>query len=122
MDTLKQLLIEVVIFLLFAEFGRSLVTDMQWAQYKAKYRKHYKLDDNYHRAIYNRRVQIVANHNRLYAQGKVGFRMGLNELALLLRLLLPTNLGQPVHQDLEHGLSKDGQAGEEADERHVHHG
>jgi len=31
-------------------------------------------------------------------------------------------LGQPVHQDLEHGLSKDGQAGEEADERHVHHG
>ncbi|XP_037716566.1 procathepsin L-like [Drosophila subpulchrella] len=81
MSTHKQLLVQVLFLLLFAEFGRSLVTDMQWAQYKAKYRKHYKLDDNYHRALYNRRVQTVANHNRLYSQGKVGFRMGLNEFS-----------------------------------------
>lgn len=42
--------------------------------------------------------------------------------ALLLRLLFSANLAQPVYQDLQHGLPKDGQAGKKADERHVHHG
>ncbi|XP_017011548.2 cathepsin L-like [Drosophila takahashii] len=81
MRRLQLLLVQILLLLLLVEFGMTLVSDVQWAKYKARYKKRYRSDDNYHRAILTRRVQAVANHNRLYSQGKVGFRMGVTEFS-----------------------------------------
>ncbi|KAH8347935.1 hypothetical protein KR084_002425, partial [Drosophila pseudotakahashii] len=50
-------------------------------QYKERYNKHYIADDDYHRELLDRRVQAVAEHNKLYSQGQVGFRMGITEFS-----------------------------------------
>jgi len=80
MISLRLLVLQVLFNLLFVEFGLTSVSDVEWARYKARYKKRYGLEDRYHRRILEKRVQAVANHNGLYSQGRSGFRMGLNQL------------------------------------------
>ncbi|XP_017044214.1 procathepsin L-like [Drosophila ficusphila] len=79
MGSLWHHVLQVLLALILVDLGMALVSDAEWARYKARYNKHYKFNDNYHREIYNRRVQAVARNNRLFAEGKVGYKMGLNE-------------------------------------------
>ncbi|KAI8046159.1 procathepsin L [Drosophila gunungcola] len=81
MSFLRLLAPQVLVLLLFVELGMGLVSDADWAQYKAKYKKQYKFTDNYHRAIYEKKVEAVASHNRLYSEGNVGFMLALNEFS-----------------------------------------
>ncbi|EDW55046.1 cathepsin L1 [Drosophila sechellia] len=81
MISLWLLVLQVLFTLLFVELGLTSVTDVEWARYKARYNKRYGLEDQYHRRILEKRVQAVANHNRLYSQGRSGFRMGLNQFS-----------------------------------------
>ncbi|XP_041675680.1 procathepsin L-like [Drosophila eugracilis] len=83
MKTLQELVLPVLVLLLFAELAMSLVSDAQWTQYKAQYMKRYRreIDDKYHRALFSNSVQAVAHNNRLYSQGRVGFRMRLNQFS-----------------------------------------
>ncbi|XP_017046797.1 procathepsin L-like [Drosophila ficusphila] len=80
MSSLRLRVLQVLLPLILVELGMALVdSDEEWAQYKAKYNKHYTFNDNYHRGIYRESVQAVAKYNRLFAEGKVGFKLGLNE-------------------------------------------
>ncbi|XP_017082112.2 procathepsin L-like [Drosophila eugracilis] len=79
MSSLRLLLVQVLLLLLLVELGWTLVSDEEWAQYKAKYNKHYKYKDNFHRAIYDRRVQVIADHNQRYSQGLEAFKMGISQ-------------------------------------------
>ncbi|XP_017082105.2 procathepsin L [Drosophila eugracilis] len=79
MSSLHLLLAQGLLLLLLVELGWTLVSDEEWAQYKAKYDKHYRFKDGYHRDLYNKRVQAVADHNERYSQGLEGYQMGLNQ-------------------------------------------
>uniref|UniRef100_A0A6P4EBQ2 Cathepsin L1 n=1 Tax=Drosophila rhopaloa TaxID=1041015 RepID=A0A6P4EBQ2_DRORH len=81
MSSLWLFVVQALFLLPLVQFGMALVSDAEWAEYKAQYNKQYKFNDNFHRALYDKKVVAVANHNRLYDQGKVGFKMGLNEFS-----------------------------------------
>ncbi|XP_043654501.1 procathepsin L-like [Drosophila teissieri] len=81
MISFKLLVLRVLFTLLFVELVLTLVTDEEWARYKARHKKRYGQEDRYHRWLYEKRVQAVANHNKLYSQGRSGFRMGLNKFS-----------------------------------------
>ncbi|XP_044248971.1 cathepsin L-like [Drosophila takahashii] len=81
MRTLQPILVQVLVILFLVELAMSLLTDLEWDEYKDRYKKHYTSDDKYHRELLDRRIQAVVEHNRLYSQGKVGFRMGITEFS-----------------------------------------
>ncbi|XP_016993968.1 cathepsin L [Drosophila takahashii] len=80
MSSQRLFVLEVIFLLLFVE-GLTSVSDLEWDQYKDQYKKQYRSTDNYHRDLYNKRVQVVADHNRLFSEGSVGFKLGLNEFS-----------------------------------------
>lgn len=82
MGSLRRVMLCILLLWMFLELGTSTSTaDGGWTQYKMRFKKRYKLDDNYHRAIYNRKLRAMQRHNRLYLQGKVGYWMRLNEFS-----------------------------------------
>ncbi|KAH8243656.1 hypothetical protein KR032_009168 [Drosophila birchii] len=79
MGSLRMLILAVPTLLLLADLGTALVSDEEWAAYKNKYNKHYKFRDNYHRELYDKKVEAVRSHNLKYERGQVGYFMRLNE-------------------------------------------
>ncbi|XP_017082111.1 procathepsin L-like [Drosophila eugracilis] len=81
MSSLRLLLVQGLLLLILVQLGLTLVSDEEWAQYKAQYNKFYRFRDRYHRGLYDKRVQLVADHNRRYFQGLEGFEMRLNQFS-----------------------------------------
>ncbi|XP_017046567.1 procathepsin L [Drosophila ficusphila] len=82
MSSLRLRVLQLLLPLILVNFAMAQeVSDEEWAKYKAQYNKHYIFNDNYHRGIYSRRVQAVAENNKLYEEKKVGFKMRINKLS-----------------------------------------
>ncbi|EDV47981.1 cathepsin L1 [Drosophila erecta] len=81
MSTPRLPVVQGLILLLLVELGLTAVSDTEWVQYKAKYNKKYGGRDGYHRALYEQRAPMVQHNNRLFSQGKVGFKMEINQFS-----------------------------------------
>ncbi|XP_039494940.1 procathepsin L [Drosophila santomea] len=81
MGTPRLPLVRGIILVLLVELALAAVSDTEWDQYKAKYKKQYRSRDGYHRALYEQRVLAVEQNNVLHSQGKVGFQMGINQFS-----------------------------------------
>lgn len=74
-----MLVLAALFLLLLVDLGAALVSNEEWAAYKGKYNKNYTVNDNYHRALYDQKVEAVRSHNLKYGMGQVGYFMKLNE-------------------------------------------
>ncbi|XP_037729484.1 procathepsin L [Drosophila subpulchrella] len=110
MSFLRRIVLGVPFLMLFLQFGFSdvSVSDMEWAQYKDQYNKQYRTTDSYHRDLYSKRVKLVDEHNRLYSEGSVGFKMGINEFSDIDQSLLfkfRTSIPMPTEPNSD-GITK----------------
>ncbi|XP_022227434.2 procathepsin L [Drosophila obscura] len=86
----------LLLLLLWIACATARVSRDEWESFKAQYGKWYNEYDNIrHYGIYNRTVQMVQQHNSLFAAGSVSFEMGLNEYSDTMQNLLPFEAEDP---------------------------
>ncbi|KAH8398950.1 hypothetical protein KR222_001607 [Zaprionus bogoriensis] len=60
----------------------SLVSDQEWADYKAKFDKQYDgAEDQKRRSLYEKAKDKIEAHNKKFETGEVTWKMGINHLA-----------------------------------------